>query len=130
MTQVMAVEFAKFGVRVNAIAPGPIETPLTKAVHSEATRDNWRRAVALGRYGHARELCGPVSRQLDDAPSGSVPVQAFAVAAATTAERMTVPETWMEAQEAVCAYHRASRAHCVRTRETHPVTARANRQSH
>ncbi|WP_455190020.1 SDR family NAD(P)-dependent oxidoreductase [Foliimonas ilicis] len=38
MTQIMAVEFATHGVRVNAIAPGPIETTLVLAGPNEALR--------------------------------------------------------------------------------------------
>ncbi|MBO1114190.1 SDR family NAD(P)-dependent oxidoreductase [Bordetella petrii] len=97
MTQVMAVEFAKFGVRVNAVAPGPIETPLTRAVHSEATRDSWRRAVALGRYGQARELCGTINWLLDDTASGYVTGQIIAVDGGFTAMGLAVPETGRQA---------------------------------
>ncbi len=100
MTQVMAVEFAKFGVRVNAVAPGPIETPLTRAVHSEATRDNWRRAVALGRYGQARELCGTINWLLDDSASGYVTGQIIAVDGGFTAMGLAVPQSQEQASAA------------------------------
>lgn len=51
MTQVMAVELAPLGIRVNAIAPGPIETPLVQEMHTGATRSAWLHAVPQHRYG-------------------------------------------------------------------------------
>ena len=41
LTQVMAVELAALGIRVNAIAPGPVETPMVKEMHSEVVRSRW-----------------------------------------------------------------------------------------
>src|SRR6202035_4256626 len=41
MTQVMAVELASAGIRVNAIAPGPIETPLVQEMHTQQARQGW-----------------------------------------------------------------------------------------
>jgi NAD(P)-dependent dehydrogenase (short-subunit alcohol dehydrogenase family) len=58
MTQIMAVEFATLGVRVNAIAPGPIETPLVKEMHSAASWSEWISHVPQGRYGTPDELAG------------------------------------------------------------------------
>ena len=52
MTQVMAVELASVGIRVNAIAPGPIETPLVLDMHTEQARAGWipRRPTAPLRH--------------------------------------------------------------------------------
>ena len=33
MTQVMAVELARDGIRVNAVSPGPVDTPMVRALH-------------------------------------------------------------------------------------------------
>ena len=42
LTQVMANDLAEHGIRVNAIAPGPIETPMIKAMHTAADRELWQ----------------------------------------------------------------------------------------
>lgn len=61
LTRQMAIELAEYGITVNGIAPGPIDTPLTRELHSETTRRNYLRAVPAGRYGTPEEIAGPVS---------------------------------------------------------------------
>lgn len=56
LTEVMAVELAGHGVRVNAIAPGPIESPLAQSQHGSPVRENWLRAVPMHRYGHPEDV--------------------------------------------------------------------------
>lgn len=58
LSQVMAVELADHGIRVNVIAPGPIETPLAAALHSAAVREAWVRHVPMRRYGTPEEVAG------------------------------------------------------------------------
>jgi NAD(P)-dependent dehydrogenase (short-subunit alcohol dehydrogenase family) len=58
MTQVMAVELASVGIRVNAIAPGPIETPLVREMHTAQARARWIDAVPQHRYGTPHEIAG------------------------------------------------------------------------
>ena len=55
LTKVMAMELAPYGIRVNAIAPGEISTPMT----GDEDRDPYtieRPNLPLGRPGHAREV--------------------------------------------------------------------------
>ena len=56
LSQVMAVELASHGIRVNVIAPGPIETPLVAVVHDQAIRGAWGRFVPMRRYGQPDEV--------------------------------------------------------------------------
>ena len=60
MTRVMAVDLAKHNIRVNAIAPGPIDVPRSRKQHVDERREAWQRAVPLGRYGRPEEVAGAV----------------------------------------------------------------------
>ena len=79
MTQSMANDLARFGIRVNAIAPGPIETPMVKAVHDAATRRLWLRHVPMRRYGSPGEVASAVHFLLDDDWSGYITGEILAV---------------------------------------------------
>jgi 3-oxoacyl-[acyl-carrier protein] reductase len=54
-TRALAQELARFEIRVNAVAPGAIETDMTAAL-SEARREDLGRAIALRRFGRADEV--------------------------------------------------------------------------
>lgn len=61
MTQALAVELAKHGVRVNAIAPGVIETPMTSYTREAPERlDKFMLRTPMARVGQPEELVGPV----------------------------------------------------------------------
>lgn len=56
LTQQQAVEFAALGIRVNAVAPGPVDTAMAKAVHTPDIRAAYHDAIPLNRYGLEQEL--------------------------------------------------------------------------
>ena len=60
LTKQQAVELAEMGVRVNAVAPGPVETAMAKKVHTPAIRKDYRDHIPLGRYGLESELAAAI----------------------------------------------------------------------
>jgi NAD(P)-dependent dehydrogenase (short-subunit alcohol dehydrogenase family) len=56
LTKVMAVELAEFGINVNAIAPGAIETEMAKFAHDQATRAAYNYLIPMWRYGTPEEI--------------------------------------------------------------------------
>jgi NAD(P)-dependent dehydrogenase (short-subunit alcohol dehydrogenase family) len=58
MTREMGVEFARQGVRVNALCPGPVNTPLLQELFAKDPEKAARRLVHLpmGRFAEAREI--------------------------------------------------------------------------
>lgn len=70
MARAFAAELGGSGVRVNCVAPGVIETPLTAPIRNHP---KWYEAYAaksaLGRWGRADELAGPIVFLASDASS-------------------------------------------------------------
>jgi meso-butanediol dehydrogenase / (S,S)-butanediol dehydrogenase / diacetyl reductase len=60
MTKQFAVELGTQGIRVNAIAPGPVETEMAKLVHSVAIRQDYHDVIPLNRYGTTDEMANTV----------------------------------------------------------------------
>jgi NAD(P)-dependent dehydrogenase (short-subunit alcohol dehydrogenase family) len=57
MTREIAVEFARRGIRANALCPGPIETPLTGQILNTPEKRNRRLVhIPIGRFGRAEEI--------------------------------------------------------------------------
>lgn len=61
-TRSLAMECAEIGVRVNAVCPGVIETPLAKgAIERPEDRDHWMERVPLHRPGQPEDIAGAIA---------------------------------------------------------------------
>ncbi len=60
LTKQYAAELGNYGVRVNVICPGPVETEMAKLVHSVAIRSDYYDTIPLGRYGSTEEMANTV----------------------------------------------------------------------
>lgn len=61
LTQSMAADLSKDGIRVNAVAPGVIVTPMTEATRANPQRlERFMGRIPAGRLGQAHEIAGPV----------------------------------------------------------------------
>jgi NAD(P)-dependent dehydrogenase (short-subunit alcohol dehydrogenase family) len=56
LTRTLGVELAPFGITVNAIAPGAVDTPLNTEAYTPEVRATYERRIALGRIGTADEV--------------------------------------------------------------------------
>ncbi|MCD8026436.1 MAG: 3-oxoacyl-ACP reductase FabG [Clostridiales bacterium] len=65
MTQTMAKELAPYGIRVNAVAPGFIETEMIDALPPEK-REEYLKAIPLGRFGNVEDIASVVSMLCSD----------------------------------------------------------------
>jgi NAD(P)-dependent dehydrogenase (short-subunit alcohol dehydrogenase family) len=63
MTRELGVQFAREGIRVNALCPGPINTPLLKELFAKDPERAARRLVhvPMGRFGEPEEIAGAVA---------------------------------------------------------------------
>lgn len=66
----LAVELGEYGVRVNALAPGIVATPLTRPITDKPEwRDAYAARCALDRWADPTEMAGPVVFLASDASS-------------------------------------------------------------
>jgi len=57
LTRNLAVEWGRYGIRTNAIAPGPIEdTEGMKRLVPEAIKEKLRKRIPMGRFGLIRDI--------------------------------------------------------------------------
>lgn len=60
LTRQMAVELAEQGVTSNAVAPGPVDTPMTRVLHTAEFRREYENAIPMNRYGTVGEIAAAV----------------------------------------------------------------------
>jgi NAD(P)-dependent dehydrogenase (short-subunit alcohol dehydrogenase family) len=60
LSRVMAVDLAQYNIRVNVLAPGPVDTPLVAQMHSEQIRERWIEQTPMRRYAAPDEMAGAV----------------------------------------------------------------------
>jgi 3-oxoacyl-[acyl-carrier protein] reductase len=56
ITRDLAYEVARYGVRVNAIAPGPIETPMMGSALTQQQKDAYAKSIPLNRLGQPQDI--------------------------------------------------------------------------
>jgi len=68
VTQVLASEWAEYGIRVNAIAPKMVRTKMSERVWTSPERlRNWEQSIALGRIAVPEDIVGAVIYFASDA---------------------------------------------------------------
>ena len=72
LTKQQAIELGNAGIRVNAVAPGPVMTEMAKKVHSTSIISDYFDAIPLNRYGTPEEiaeavgfLCSPAASYIN-----------------------------------------------------------------
>jgi NAD(P)-dependent dehydrogenase (short-subunit alcohol dehydrogenase family) len=71
MTRTLACDYARYGLRVNAVAPGTISTPLLDETFSKipVSRNVWLSRTPMGRVGQPEEAAAAILFLLSDAAS-------------------------------------------------------------
>jgi len=69
LTRQQAAELGNVGIRVNAVAPGPVDTAMARQVHTPDIRAGYHDAIPLNRYGMEEEIANAVWFLCSDAAS-------------------------------------------------------------
>ena len=69
LTKQQAAELGNLGIRVNAVAPGPVDTAMARKVHTAGIRADYHDAIPLNRYGTEEEIAQAVAFLCSDAAS-------------------------------------------------------------
>ena len=69
LTRQQAAELGNAGIRVNLVAPGPVDTAMAKQVHTPDIRADYHDTIPLNRYGLEEEIAAAVWFLCSDAAS-------------------------------------------------------------
>lgn len=69
LTKQFAAELGNVGIRVNCVAPGPVDTAMAKLVHTVAIRQDYHDTIPLNRYGTMEEIAAAVGHLCSPAAS-------------------------------------------------------------
>ena len=69
LTRILCTELGGDHIRINAVAPGAVNTPLTDAVHTSDVRQQWHERIPQARYGTTREIANAVAFLVSDEAS-------------------------------------------------------------
>jgi len=61
LAQLLALELAEHGITANCIAPGPVDTALTKRMHDQTIRDAYHARLPIKRYGKPEEIASAIA---------------------------------------------------------------------
>jgi NAD(P)-dependent dehydrogenase (short-subunit alcohol dehydrogenase family) len=79
LTQVLANDLAPYGIRVNCVAPGPVDTPMVKTMHSDKDRQLFTSSIPLRRYAEPKEIASAIEFLLDGRRSSYITGEIVAV---------------------------------------------------
>lgn len=93
LTRVMAVEWAEFGITVNAVAPGAIASPMTARSHKPERTKAWMDSLPLQRYGTPEDVASAIT-YLCSTEAGYMSGQTVCVDGGFTAAGIFTREAW------------------------------------
>ena len=79
LTQVLATDLARYAIRVNAVAPGPVDTPMIQTMHTPRDRALWTRHIPMRRYAAPAEIAHVIEFLLDGTRSSYMTGEIVAV---------------------------------------------------
>lgn len=79
LTQVLANDLGRYNIRVNAVAPGPVDTAMVKTMHTAKDRALFTRNIPMRRYAEPDEIASVIEFLLDGSRSSYMTSEIVAV---------------------------------------------------